>query len=183
VLVDEHLRSSDPDIYAAGDLAESRDAATGRYTMEVLWSSAVEKGWVAGLNMATIASGHVYRKAVPLNVTRLAGYRVTIMGRVGSGEDADLKGIARGDSETWRRMGEATTVLSDSRDAHLRLVLEDDTIAGAVVMGDQEASFPLQGLVAFRVPLEAARDRLLEPRADLVPLLEHTWREYRRSHV
>ena len=51
VIVDEHLRSSDPDIFAAGDLAETRDAATGRSTMEVLWSSAVEKGRVAGLNM------------------------------------------------------------------------------------------------------------------------------------
>ena len=141
VMVDEHLRSSDPDIFAAGDLAETWDPVAGRHTMEVLWSSAVEKGRVAGVNMATPAGerarepgvesaggsgpvgpdhallGHVYRKAVPLNVTRLAGYRVTIMGRVGSGEDADLKGVVRGDSESWRRMGEATTVSSDSGDA------------------------------------------------------------------
>ena len=209
VIVDEHLRSSDPDIFAAGDLAETRDAATGRYTMEVLWSSAVEKGQVAGLNMAAMPAaepargvaaapaggpglvvpdgalpGHVYRKAVALNVTRLAGYPATIMGRVGSGEDDDLKGIARGDSETWRRKGEATTtVLSDSGDTHLRLVLEDDTIGGAVVMGDQEASFPLQGLIALRVPLGATRDRLLQPRADLAPLLEQAWQGHRSRHV
>ena len=56
VMVDEHLRSSDPDIFAAGDLAETWDPDTGRHTMEVLWSSAVEKGRVAGLNMAELPS-------------------------------------------------------------------------------------------------------------------------------
>jgi NAD(P)H-nitrite reductase large subunit len=182
VIVDEHLRSSDPDIFIGGDLAETRDPVSGRYTMEVLWSTAVEKGRVAGLNMATPAEAplpYTFHKAVPLNVTRLAGYRVVIMGSVGSGEDADLKGIARGDSETWRRMGEATTVVSDSRDTHIRLVMDNETVTGAVVMGDQEASFPLQGLVAFRVPLGRTKDRLLEPGANLTGLLDQAWHQYR----
>ncbi len=181
VLVDEHLRTSDPDIFVAGDLAETWDPVTGRHTVEVLWSSAVEKGKVAGTNMAVGSNAAVrrgvgvYRKPVALNVTRLAGYRVTIMGRVGSGEDADLKGIARGDSETWRRMGEGTTVVSDSKAAHIRLVMEDETITGAVVMGDQEASFPLQDLIASRIPLGPLRERLMEPGAELIPLLERAW--------
>ena len=53
VLVDEHLRAGDPDIYAAGDIAETADAVTGRRTLEVLWNPALLKGRVAGLNMAT----------------------------------------------------------------------------------------------------------------------------------
>ena len=179
VIVDDRLCSSDPDIFAAGDLAENRDAVTGRSTLEVLWSSAVEKGWVAGTNMA--AGPLAYRKAVPLNVTRLAGYRVVIMGRVGSGEDADVKGVVRGDSETWSRLGEATTVVFDGPDRHLRLVLGEDSVIGAVVMGDQEVSFPLQGLIASRVPLGAARESLLDSRADPAGLLERLWRG--RSHA
>jgi NAD(P)H-nitrite reductase large subunit len=187
VLTDEYLRSSDPAIFAAGDLAETRDPGTGRGTLEVLWSSALEKGWVAGVNMAAApADGPgvlAYRKSISLNVTRLAGYRVTIMGRVGSGEDADVKGVVRGDSETWSRLGDATTVVADSKDRHVRLVLGEDSIVGAVVMGDQEVSFALQGLIGHQVPLGPARDRLLEPRAPLAPLAEEAWQGFRRSHV
>jgi NAD(P)H-nitrite reductase large subunit len=185
VIVDEHLRSSDPDIFIGGDLAETRDPETGRGTLEVLWSSAVEKGRVAGLNMAATPDGgpcpYSYRKAVPLNVTRLAGYRVVIMGRVGSGEDPDVRGIVRGDSETWRRMGAAATVLSASPHSHIRLVLEGGTIIGAVVLGEQDASFPLQGLIAYRAPLGPLLHRLLEPGAHLTPILEEAWLAYRRA--
>ena len=53
VLVDEYLRTSEADIFAAGDVAETIDPVTGRRTIEVLWHSAVHKGRVAGLNMAS----------------------------------------------------------------------------------------------------------------------------------
>jgi hypothetical protein len=152
---------------------------------------------VAGLNMAAdLASPagagseprsasplHTYRKAVPLNVTRLAGYRVVIMGRVGSGEDADLKGIARGDSETWRRMSGARTLLSDWPEAHTRLMLEEDVVTGAVVIGDPDSTFCLQGLIAERVRLGPVADRLAESTARPTPLLEQAWLDHRRGRV
>ncbi len=53
VLVDPYLRCSDPDIFAAGDLAEIRDPVADKGVIEVLWNSAVNKGRVAGRNMAT----------------------------------------------------------------------------------------------------------------------------------
>ena len=53
VLVDEFLRAGDPDIYAAGDIAEIADPESGRGVLNVLWNVAVAKGTVAGLNMAT----------------------------------------------------------------------------------------------------------------------------------
>ena len=64
ILVDSHLRSSDEHIFAAGDVAEVREARTGRPSLEVLWSSAVQKGRIAGLNMAT-EPVHTYEKGVP----------------------------------------------------------------------------------------------------------------------
>jgi NAD(P)H-nitrite reductase large subunit len=175
VLVDDSLRSSAPDIFVAGDLAETLDPDSGRRTLEVLWSSAVEKGQVAGANMAVAAgepSPHVYLKGAALNVTRLAGFRVTIMGRVGSGEDADVKGVVRGDSESWSRLGAALPVVFRSKESHVRLMLGDDSIVGAVVLGDQELSFPLQQLIGSRAPLGATRDALAAPGADLGRLIE-----------
>jgi len=174
ILVDEHLRSSDDDIYAAGDIAEVRDSRTERRTLEVLWSSAVAKGRLAGLNMAaepTLA----YDTGTPLNVTRLAGFEITIVGSVGGGRDSDLEGLSRGDSETWAELGEAVVVESHSRDTHIRLALGERTIAGAVVIGDQEISLPLHEIIGARADVSDIRASLQEPAAPVADIVWDFW--------
>jgi len=171
VLVDEQLRTSDPQVFAAGDVAEVCDTGSDRRTLEVLWSSAVEKGRIAGENMAG-APLRTYAKGAPLNVTRLAGSRLTIIGTVGSGSDSDIEGLARGDSETWRRLGAATTVEWSDPTTHVRLALADDTIAGAVVMGDQALSFPLQELVSSRVDVRPVLAELTHRDAHVPAVIE-----------
>ena len=177
VLVDEHLCSTDPDIFAAGDVAEARDPVTGRRTLEVLWSSAVSKGRVAGANMGG-ADAVVYQKGLALNVTRLAGFKTTIIGTVGSGEDADLESISRGDSETWRGLGEALILESQSGDVHVRLALIDGAIAGAVLMGDQYLSVAIQDLVAARADLSGMIPELSGKGAPVASLLESFWNDW-----
>ncbi len=187
VLVDEYLRSSEPDIFAAGDVAEMLEPVSGKRTIEVLWSSAVAKGRVAGHNMAS-DEGHPYQKGAPLNVTRLGGFRTTIIGRVGTGHDSDLEGIARGDSETWRRLGEGSTTEWNGNDTHVRLALaggdgESVTIIGAVVMGDQAVSFPLHDLIVECADVSAIAERLAEPRAVLPDLIDDFWRKWQAQRV
>jgi len=176
VLVDEYLRSSDPDVFAAGDVAEVCEDATDKRTMEVLWNSAITKGRIAGLNMADEVV-HRYDSGNPLNVTRLAGFRITIMGTVGTGEDSDLKGISRGDSETWRQAGDSQVVESTAEGANLRLILGASTIAGAVVMGDQALSFPLQRIIGEHRDVSAVMSRLRAPAAPVAELIGAYWRD------
>jgi NAD(P)H-nitrite reductase large subunit len=182
VLVDEFLRASDPDVYAAGDIAEVRDAASGRGTVEVLWNSAVMKGRVAGHNMARGAS-RAYAAGSPLNVTRIAGFKITIMGTVGTGADSDVKGIVRGDSETWRQAGEATVIETEAGDAHVRLAVRDDRIVGAVVMGDQALSFPLQELVAAGADVSPMVTGLTAAGAPVGVLVEDFYRDWKARRV
>lgn len=181
ILVDRYLRSSDDDVFAAGDVSEVRDALTDRRTLEVLWSSAVAKGRIAGLNMAT-EPVHTYDKGAPLNVTRLAGFKITIMGTVGSGKDSDLEGLARGDSEIWRRLGDAPVVESQNSDAHIRLALAERTIAGAVVMGDQALSYPLQELIGARADVSGIAASLQAPAAPVAELVHDFWQEW-KAHL
>ena len=178
ILVDQYLRSSHDDIFAAGDLAEVRDASSERRTIEVLWSSAVAKGRIAGLNMAG-ESLHAYEPAAPLNVTRLAGLKFTIMGTVGRGKDSDLEGIARGGSETWHGLGDAAVVEAQVGEAHVRLVFGESTMAGAVVIGDQTLSFPLQEIIAARADVSAIVADLQAPSAPLAELIDHFWRDWK----
>jgi NAD(P)H-nitrite reductase large subunit len=182
VLVDQYLRSSAEDIFAAGDVAEVCEDLTGRRTIEVLWSSAVAKGRVAGLNMAN-EPVHTYDQAAPLNVTRLAGFKITIIGTVGNGADSDLEGIARGDSETWRELGPAVSVESQEGDCHVRLELGESTIVGAVVMGDQTLSFPLQELIEAGADVSSIRASLQVPGASVVRIVDGFWREWTASRV
>lgn len=47
VVVDEHLQSDDPDVYAAGDVAEYYDVHLEEYHRTATWISAIEQGRVA----------------------------------------------------------------------------------------------------------------------------------------
>jgi NAD(P)H-nitrite reductase large subunit len=181
ILVDEYLRSSVEDVFAAGDVAEVCETLTDRHTIEVLWSSAVAKGRIAGLNMATEPT-HVYQEAPPLNVTRLAGFKITIIGTVGNGDDSDLEGIARGDSETWRELGDAVMIESQGEDCNVRLELGTSTILGAVVMGEQSLSFPLQELIEARTDVSAILPQLKAPAAPIAQIINDFWREW-KSHL
>jgi NAD(P)H-nitrite reductase large subunit len=184
ILVDEYLQTSAPDVFAAGDVAEVADPRSGERMLEVLWSSAVVKGRTAGANMATEAHLAYDKGTAPLNVTRLAGFKITIIGSVGGGKaDSDLEGLARGDSQAWRGSGKAVTVESQEGDCHIRLLLAENMIVGAVVMGNQLLSFPLQDLVGHRVDLGAHQPQLLEPHAPLARIIESIWQEWKDRHV
>jgi nitrite reductase (NADH) large subunit len=182
ILVDAYLRSSAEDVYAAGDVAEAASHITGRRTMEVLWNSAVLKGRVAGLNMAT-EPVTVYETSVPLNVTRLAGLHTTIIGTVGSGKDSDLEGLSRGDSDTWSELGDAVTIETHAGEARVRLALGDRILDGAVVMGDQALSFPLQELIEARADVGSIATSLKASGVAITELIEGFWREWKEQLV
>lgn len=169
VLVDETLRTSAADIYAAGDAAQVYDPRTGKATLDTLWNIARGQGATAGRNMA--GANERYVKPMPFNVTRLAGITTTLIGRVGQGPDADVVGIARGDSETWRQLGEAVVAEDTSAVNRLRLLVGPRMLIGAIVRGDQRPSRPLQRLIGQQADITPIRERLLAPHAPLANIL------------
>jgi len=52
ILVDDHLQSSVPGVYAGGDVAESPNCLTGKRELNAIQPNAVEQGRIAALNMA-----------------------------------------------------------------------------------------------------------------------------------
>lgn len=176
ILVNEYLQSSDPDIYAAGDVAQVYDPFTGRSVLDSLWSPAREQGYAAGLNMA--GKNKAYVKAVPFNVTRLAGLTTTIIGAVGSGRDEDVVGIARGDSETWRQLPDAIVAQSGFDINRVRLLVGEDHLIGAIVMGDQKLSAPLQRIISEKINISSIRDGLLKKDAKIADLIVDFWSQH-----
>ena len=177
IWTDTAFQTSDPDIFAAGDVAEVLDPKTGKRGLEALWSVAMEHGRIAGANLA--GSQQHYRRPAPFNVTKIGGVTTTLIGAVGTGRgEADLLTLSRGDSQSWREQLDAFAVVADSGANHMRLVLGEDRIVGAVVMGDQAFSRPLQHLIRERVDIRWVRDRLIqgpaEVRQALATLIERT---------
>ena len=173
ILVNEHLQTNDPDIYAAGDVAQAYDPLSGRSILDSLWNPAREQGHVAGLNMA--GSRTAYTKSPPFNVTRLAGLTTTIIGTVGRGRDDDLVGIARGDSETWRQLPESMVAQTGFDVNRLRLLVGRKILLGAIIIGDQKLSLPLQRIISENMDISAIRERLLVPNAKIGDVIADFW--------
>lgn len=189
VIVDSGLRSSHRDVFAAGDIAQVFDRQSGEYLIDSLWRPALEQGWIAGLNMA--GGTYHYEKKYPFNVTRLGGLVTTIIGRVGkaakienvSNVDSDVVGIMRGDSEIWRIKSDGIVAETYHQENRLRLYVGHNLLSGAIVMGDQTLSRPLQVLIREQVDISTIRDRLLSPDASLADTLKKFWDNYTKNHA
>jgi NADPH-dependent 2,4-dienoyl-CoA reductase/sulfur reductase-like enzyme len=170
------MQTSTPDVYAAGDVGQVYDPLTGKKSLDMLWNPAREQGRTAGLNMA--GSSAVYRRAVAVNVLRLGGVMTTIIGAVASGKDDSPLSIMRGSSETWQLLPNTIAVANGGGFNQLRLVLGERTITGALLMGEQTLSIPLQELVSGQVDITSIRAQLLHPGAALGELLLEFWLNY-----
>jgi NADPH-dependent 2,4-dienoyl-CoA reductase/sulfur reductase-like enzyme/rhodanese-related sulfurtransferase len=81
IRVDDHMRTSDPDIYAAGDCVECRDRQTGRPCYVPLGSTANKQGRVVALNIC--GGDEVFPGVVGSSICKVFDYSV---GRTGMTE-------------------------------------------------------------------------------------------------
>lgn len=110
IVVDDHMRTSVPDIYAAGDVAEHNHVKYGA------WRAAEEQGMYAGANMA--GDEMVYKGTVMSKYVRVAG--------------ADV--FSAGDLD-WDRL-ESVLQVEWEEMVYKRVVLDDCRIVGSVMVGD-----------------------------------------------
>jgi NAD(P)H-nitrite reductase large subunit len=173
ILANEYMQTSNADIYAAGDAAQVRDLSTGRALIDTLWWPGREQGRLAALNMA--GKRQPYFRSAAVNVVRLAGVMLSIIGNVGSGQDKDLVSVARGSSETWLQLPNTIAMESGNELSHVRLMIGERTLVGALVLGEQKLSLPLQELVTKQIDITPIRPYLLQPGAPLGQILMDYW--------
>jgi NAD(P)H-nitrite reductase large subunit len=173
ILVNEFFQTSDPDIFAAGDVAQVYDPASGRSAIDNLWNPGREQGQAAGWNMT--GDKKPFQRAVASNVLRLGGIMVTIIGSVGSGRDEDLVSVSRGSSETWLQLPNTIAMASGNEVNQVRLIVGQQTLRGALVLGEQKLSLPLQELVARQTDISAIRPALLQPGAQVGQIVMDFW--------
>ena len=115
ILVDDHLRSSVPNVYAAGDVAEGRDLVTGQPALHAIEPTAMEHGRVAGANMA---GGDVaYRGSLLMNIVEVCHLDIASFG---AWDDPTAEAFAAAKPERW---------------AYRKLVWREDRLIGAMILG------------------------------------------------
>ena len=120
ILVDDHLRTSAENVYAAGDLAQGRNRLTGRLELAPNWINACEQGRTAGANMAGAELS--FAGSMAENITTLCGLPVAAVGVTRpDGDDPGLREV------TYR---------DDERGVYRKLLLRDDRLIGAVLLRD-----------------------------------------------
>ncbi len=114
ILVDDHLATSHPDIYAAGDVAEHRGTLYG------LWGAAQYQGSIAGMNATGRETefGGIPRS----NTLKVLGYDMFSIGHI---EPAD---------------GSYRVVESKEGPDYARFLFRDNRMVGAVLLGDTSAT-------------------------------------------
>jgi len=89
ILVDEHMRTSMPGLYAAGDVAQGKNPLSGESEMIGLWNNARYQGRTAGRNMA--GENEVFRGNIPHNITHFMGMDFVGIGTVNDHDRMEKK--------------------------------------------------------------------------------------------
>ena len=125
------------------------------------------------MNMA--GQQQAYRRTVAVNVLRLAGMMTTIIGAIGSGRDEGEVYTTRGSSETWLQLPNTLAMETGSELSHVRLMVGEQALLGALVMGDQKMSRPLRDMVNARTDISPIRMELLKSGAPLGQIVIDFW--------
>jgi NAD(P)H-nitrite reductase large subunit len=158
IVVDHHLRTSAPDVYAAGDCAEGPDLSTGGLDVHAIQPTAVEHGRVAGANMAGQAIR--YDGSLAMNILDVVGLQCASFGRWRDGD------------------GAVTATENPGRPLYRKLLWAGDRLAGAILRGPAEDVALLNDLGMVK--------GLIQSRAALGPWAEELRRspmDVRRAYV
>ncbi len=102
IAADMHTACSQPDTFAAGDVAVTHDPISGKPVMTALWTNAVEMGRCAGLNMAGLPTAYTGTFGI-LNATQIATMPFVSMGMVHT-NNLDCEIHTSGNLEAYRKM-------------------------------------------------------------------------------
>jgi hypothetical protein len=122
----------------------------------------------------------VYQRAVAVNVLLLAHIMTTIIGAIGSGRDEGPVYTTRGSSESWLQLPNTIATENRTEVSKLRLIVGENTILGALVMGDQKIARPIRELINNRVDITPIRDKLLHASSELGQSVMDFWIKTRR---
>jgi NAD(P)H-nitrite reductase large subunit len=142
ILIDDHFRSNDPNIFAAGDCAKGREYGSDSWTMHAIQPTATEHGRLAALNMTGLEAR--YHGSLSMNVL-------------------DTSGLVSASFGQWDGVGgDSVEVVDEDNYHYLRLEFHGDHLVGALSLGRTDQIGCIRGLIQSGKPLGKWKARLLD---------------------
>jgi nitrite reductase (NADH) large subunit len=134
IVVDERMRTSLPDVFAAGDVAEFKGIPYG------IWIAAMEQGQIAGTNMA--GGDAVYKGTVMANTLKVVGIDLASAGDI----DVENKLESR--------------IVTDEK-TYKKLVFKENQVIGCILLGDTKGFPKITKMMSDKQDVSQIKDKIL----------------------
>lgn len=154
IWTDSLMRTSNSDIYAAGDCVESFDHLRNQRRSAAIWPNAAHQGRVAGANMA--GARHGAEGFFGMNALDFSGLSLIAGGITLGGEGY----------EVLREQGES----ANGNPWFRQIVFDGDKLVGFVLVGEIKRAGILTGLIRKQVSCRSFAETMLSPGFDMMKL-------------
>lgn len=145
VVTDKHLRTTNKDIYAAGDVAEFFDVMIEGYNIMGTWDNALAQGKTVAINMA---GGNETYYEVPTYTSTLFKSNIAVMG-VTQESRPDLESVTRADI---------------SERQYKKLFFLENRLVGALTIGSPRGRKKMLAMMHSGEPIEGPKEAILDLR-------------------
>jgi len=146
IIASNLMQTNIPNIYTAGDVCESFDITSGEFSLNALWPIAVEQGRIAGANMD--GDNLSYEGSLGMNSIEFFGLPAVSLGvykvKADNGSFEELK------------------VLDAKVNLYKKLILKDNFLIGAILIGDIKNSGIFLRIIREKIDVSPFKDRLLQ---------------------
>lgn len=149
VLVDSYLKTSNPSIFALGEIAEFENSLFG------ITSAAEEQADIAA-NYILGDFSSIYAGSVLMNILKFENLDLCSIGMVNAPKD----------DATY----EEIILMDVSKRFYKKCIVKDDTLKGAILMGDKNEFAEFKRLIEEEIELSEKRNELLRGTSNTVPL-------------
>ncbi|MBI2952711.1 MAG: NAD(P)/FAD-dependent oxidoreductase [Chloroflexi bacterium] len=153
IVVDRHMATSAPNVYACGDVAEAYDYVLDINRLTPIWPNAYLGGRIAGYNMTGRSA--IYPGGTGMNSLNYFGLAIVSAGLVMPDGQQGYEVL------TERRLEEGV---------YKKVILRDDVIMGFTFVNDIEKSGILSGLMRDKVDVGGFKQYLIADDFDLTSL-------------
>jgi len=145
-VVDNNMQTSVKDVYAAGDVAEATDFFSGQKNPMPIWPDAYTQGDVAGIAMA--GGKKEYEGGLAMNSIEFFKVSTISMGVTNPSEPSDYEIHTFQDIQNYQ---------------YRKIVLQNNRLVGAVLVGSVDRAGIFSGLIKERIDMTPFKESLLLP--------------------
>lgn len=153
IVVDSHMQTSVPDVYASGDVAETWDFTLNQNRLLPLWPLAVAEGRVAGYNMA--GKKTEYTGGTNMSSLKYFGIPAVSIGITNPKDENAYEMLVKHEPE---------------RNLYKKVVLKDNIIVGVTLVNDIERAGTLFHLMKNRINVKKFKKELISEEFGLAML-------------